>query len=453
MTDFFKEYGTYYRQLARLGLPIVAGQAGMILVSFADNVMVGHYSTEALASASFVNNVFNIAILTCIGFSYGITPLAGALFGREEKAAIGRLVRNGLLLNVIFSLMITGVMTLVYFQLPDLGQPEELLPTIRPYFLLYLAGILPISLFNVFGQWSYGIKRTGMPMWIILGANLGNVVGNYLLIYGNFGFPELGLTGAGISTLVSRWICPIVIICIFFLRKHNREYRDGFIHSRFNRESLRQLNITSWPVALQLGFETGSFSFSAVMAGWIGPIELAAFQVMVVVGSLGFCFYYSLGSATSVLVANAAGRGDHAAMRRVGFAGYHLTLLMAVCASLAFALAGRQLIGLFTTDPAVIATALSLIVPLILYQLGDATQVNFANALRGTSHVMPMLWIAFISYVVVGIPCTYCLGFILELGIYGIFLSFSASLFLAAGLFLYFFMKHTSKRNANTISQ
>ncbi len=421
MTDFFKEYGTYYRQLARLGLPIVAGQAGMILVSFADNVMVGHYSTEALASASFVNNVFNIAILTCIGFSYGITPLAGALFGREEKAAIGRLVRNGLLLNVIFSLMITGVMTLVYFQLPNLGQPEELLPTIRPYFLLYLAGILPISLFNVFGQWSYGIKRTGMPMWIILGANLGNVVGNYLLIYGNFGFPELGLTGAGISTLVSRWICPIVIICIFFLRKHNREYRDGFIHSRFNRESLRQLNITSWPVALQLGFETGSFSFSAVMAGWIGPIELAAFQVMVVVGSLGFCFYYSLGSATSVLVANAAGRGDH--------------------------------IGLFTTDPAVIATALSLIVPLILYQLGDATQVNFANALRGTSHVMPMLWIAFISYVVVGIPCTYCLGFILELGIYGIFLSFSASLFLAAGLFLYFFMKHTSKRNANTISQ
>ena len=307
MTDFFKEYGTYYRQLARLGLPIVAGQAGMILVSFADNVMVGHYSTEALASASFVNNVFNIAILTCIGFSYGITPLAGALFGREEKAAIGRLVRNGLLLNVIFSLMITGVMTLVYFQLPNLGQPEELLPTIRPYFLLYLAGILPISLFNVFGQWSYGIKRTGMPMWIILGANLGNVVGNYLLIYGNFGFPELGLTGAGISTLVSRWICPIVIICIFFLRKHNREYRDGFIHSRFNRESLRQLNITSWPVALQLGFETGSFSFSAVMAGWIGPIELAAFQVMVVVGSLGFCFYYSLGSATSVLVANAAG--------------------------------------------------------------------------------------------------------------------------------------------------
>ena len=263
MTDFFKEYGTYYRQLARLGLPIVAGQAGMILVSFADNVMVGHYSTEALASASFVNNVFNIAILTCIGFSYGITPLAGALFGREEKAAIGRLVRNGLLLNVIFSLMITGVMTLVYFQLPNLGQPEELLPTIRPYFLLYLAGILPISLFNVFGQWSYGIKRTGMPMWIILGANLGNVVGNYLLIYGNFGFPELGLTGAGISTLVSRWICPIVIICIFFLRKHNREYRDGFIHSRFNRESLRQLNITSWPVALQLGFETGSFSFSA----------------------------------------------------------------------------------------------------------------------------------------------------------------------------------------------
>ena len=439
--------------ILKLALPVMVSQISLILVAFADNIMVGRYSTDALAASSFVINVFNLVIFCAMGFSYGLTPIVGAMFARGEKKNIGVAVRAALRANIVMGVLLSAVMGVLFFFVENLGQPGELMPILKPYYLIFLAGLLPMAVFNVFAQWSFGVRNTSMPMWILLGANMLNIVGNYMLIYGNWGAPELGLTGAGISTLVSRWICPIVIICIFFLRKHNREYRDGFIHSRFNRESLRQLNITSWPVALQLGFETGSFSFSAVMAGWIGPIELAAFQVMVVVGSLGFCFYYSLGSATSVLVANAAGRGDHAAMRRVGFAGYHLTLLMAVCASLAFALAGRQLIGLFTTDPAVIATALSLIVPLILYQLGDATQVNFANALRGTSHVMPMLWIAFISYVVVGIPCTYCLGFILELGIYGIFLSFSASLFLAAGLFLYFFMKHTSKRNANTISQ
>ena len=107
---------------------------------------------------------------------------------------------------------------------------------------------------------------------------------------------------------------------------------------------------------------------------------------------------------------------------------------------------GEYFIKAFTDDQAVILTSMSLIVPLVLYQFGDATQINFANALRGTSNVMPMLWIAFVSYVLVGLPSTYVLGFICELGIYGIYLSFSVSLFLAAALFLYFFLRTTRVR-------
>lgn len=447
LPSHIRQYSGHYRQLALLGLPIVAGQAGMILVSFADNVMVGHYSTEALASASFVNNIFNTAMLTCIGFSYGLTPLVGALFGRGERSEIGRLMRSGLVLNLIFALLITAAMGVVYAYMDRLGQPVELLPVIRPYFLLYLAGLVPVALFNVFAQWSYGIKHTAMPMVIILAANLANVAGNYALIYGHWGCPEMGLTGAGISTLAARWACAVIIMGIYFRRKANRPYRDGFASARVTGSMMRHISATSWPVALQMGFETGSFSISAVMAGWLGPVELAAFQVMVVVGSLGFCFYYSLGTATSVLVANAAGHDDRREMRCIGFAGYHLTLLMAVAASLAFALAGRHLIAIFSTDPAVIATAMTLIPPLILYQLADATQVNFANALRGTAKVMPMLWIAFISYMVVGIPATYLLGFPLGGGIVGIFFSFTVSLLLAASLFLYFFIKHTRIRS------
>lgn len=438
-----RNYLHSYRQLASLGLPIVAGQAGLILVGFADNIMVGRYSTDALASASFVNNVFNIALLTCMGFTYGVTPLVGALFGRGEKEPIGKLLRNAMVLNIIFALIIMAVMIGIYELLPYLGQPEHLLPLIRPYYKLVLAAIVPLAVFNVFAQWSYGIKNSVMPVWIVLGANVFNVIGNYLLIYGHCGFPEMGLTGAGIATLIARILGPVTIVGIFFLRRKYRSYHLGFVHSRIDRKSLIHVFKTSFPIAIQLGCESGSFTVAAVMAGWLGAIELAAFQVMVVVGQLGFCFYYSLGTATSVLVANAAGTSDYHAMRRIGFAGYHLTLLMAVAASLAFWLAGRPLIGLFTTDPAVIATSLSLIGPLILYQIADATQVNFSNALRGTSKVMSMLWISFFSYVVVGIPATYLLGFTCGLGIYGIFLSFSVSLFIAASLFLYFFMRHT----------
>lgn len=442
----WSKYRENYKSIIKLGLPILIGQLGMIIVGFADNIMVGQYSTEALASASFVNNVFNVAILACLGFTYGLTPLIGALFTQKRYDTIGATLRNGLFINTVFSLMVSGIMTILYFNVHRMGQPEELLPLIRPYYLLYLAGLLPISVFNVFAQWAYAINRTKMPMWIILAANAVNIIGNYLLIYGKCGCPELGLTGAGISTLVSRILSMVCIIIVFFGFRHYRNYRDGFTNNCISSLHILQISRTSWPVALQMSLETGAFSIAAIMAGWLGKIPLASFQVMLIVGTLGFCVYYSIASSVSVLVSNAAGLNDNAKIRRISFAGYHILLLLATISSIVFVLFGESLIKAFTDDPAVILTSMSLIFPLVLYQYGDATQINFANALRGTSNVMPMLWIAFVSYVVVGIPVTWLLAFPVGLGLYGIFLSFSVSLFLAAALFLYFFMRTTRLR-------
>lgn len=449
VSTIWNRYKVYYMPIARLAIPVLVGQLGMIVVGFADNIMVGRYSTEALASASFVNNLFNSVIFFCLGFTYGITPLVGALYAQKRQYDIGKMMRNAMLLNSIVSILITGLLGIMYFYIDRFGQPAELLPTIRPYYLLYLGGIIPITLFNVFAQWSYGIRNTWMPMVIVLVANILNVGGNYLLIYGNFGAPELGLTGAGIATLFARWTCAAAIITAFFFTRSFRQYADGYKNSCISGEHLKQLNLTSWPVALQMTMEAGSFSIAAIMAGWIGAVELAAFQILVIVGTLGFCLYYSLGTSVSVLVANEAGRGDTVAMRRIGFAGYHTMLVLATMSTLTFCLLGRTLMGAFTNDPVVLTCAMGLIIPLVLYQYGDATQINFANALRGTSNVMPMLGIAFVSYVVIGIPATYFLAFPCGMGIYGIILSFSASLFTAGALFLYFFMRTTRKRTSS----
>lgn len=442
----FSDYKGHYISLIKLGAPILVGQLGMIVVAFADNIMVGRYSTEALASASFVNNVFNLAMFACLGFTYGLTPLIGAMFTQERYGKIGAIIRNGILANFIFALAITLIMGALWFNLHRLGQPEELLPLIRPYYLLVLAGIIPVALFNVFAQWLFAINNTSLPMWIILAANTVNILGNYLLIYGNCGFPELGLIGAGVSTLTSRILCLATVILIFIFSRRFRQYRDGFTQSCLNRRTLSQINRTSFPVSLQMSLESGSFTFAAVMAGWLGAVSLASFQIIVITGTLGFCVYYSLGSAVSVLVSNRAGLSDNDGMRRVAFAGYHIMLTLATISSLIFIFFEKDMILAFTEDPEVIAATMTLIVPLVLYQLGDATQINFANALRGTSNVMPMIWIAFVCYVVVGIPATYMLGFPAGLGTFGIILSFSASLFLAAGLFLYFFLKSTRKK-------
>lgn len=441
-----KRYKQDYKQIARLGLPILVGQVGMIVLGFADNIMVGRYSTEALASASFVNGIFNTAVFACIGFSYGLTPLVGALFSQGRHNEIGALMRSGLVINALFGLLVSAVMGVIYLNIDSLRQPQQLLPLIRPYFLLYLAGLLPVSIFQALAQWSWGIKDTSMPMWIILGSNTLNIIGNWVLIYGHCGMPEMGLEGAGLSTLISRWVATAVIAAFFFLHCRNREYRKGFVASRLTWQRIKLINVTSWPVSLQSAMESASFSVAALMAGWLGAIELASYQIIIVIGTLGFCIYYSIGSAIAVLVANETGLGNRSATRRVAFAGYHIMILLAIVSSMLILALNRLLIEAFTEDEAVITMTVSLIFPLLLYQAADATQITFANALRGTSNVMPMLWIAFVSYIVIGIPASYLLGFTAALGIHGLVLSFSVSLLTAAGLFLYFFLRTTTHR-------
>ncbi|MDE5828491.1 MAG: MATE family efflux transporter [Duncaniella sp.] len=450
---WLSRYGATYKNILKLGLPLILGQLGLIITAFADTMMVGHYSTEALASASFVNNLFNTPMMSIMGFTYGMTPLVGALFGAGRFDRIGCVLKNGLVVTGLFAAVVIGIMMWFYFNIGVLDPPAELLPLIRPYYLLYVVGLIPVALFGVFLQWSYAINRTLFPTLLLLGANAFNIVGNYALIYGRWGFPEMGLTGAGISTLIARTLPLAVMGMVFLLRKDWAVYREGFRSGLITIKEMAGVNSTSWPVALQLALESGSFTLAAVMSGWIGKIPLASFQVIVVTGMLGFCVYYSVGNAVAIMVANDRGRGDVHAMRRDAWGGYHIMLVFMLAASLLFLTAGRRIMGLFTDDAAVLTASVALIVPLILYQLGDATQITFSNALRGTSRVMPMLWIAFMAYVIAGVPAMYLLGFTARLGVYGIVLSFSVSLFLAAALFLYFFLDTLHNNSFNDTNE
>lgn len=218
-----------------------------------------------------------------------------------------------------------------------LGQPEHLLPLIRPYFLIYLSTVVSIALFQSFAQTSYAVNASMMPMWVVLMCNVVNIAGNYLLIYGNMGMPELGLVGAGISTFISRWAAVVIIAVIFVVAKRYRPYRRTALHPRGYGERMRVIFRTSLPVSLQMGFETASFSVSAVMAGWLGANELAAFQIFVIVGSLGFCVYYGMAAAMSVLVANASScRDAHRHMRAIAGSGYVIILALATVACTVF---------------------------------------------------------------------------------------------------------------------
>lgn len=444
MSHLIKTYRKYYKQILYIGLPILLGQLGIIITGFVDTIMVGRYATDALAASSFVNSLFNLMNIVCMGFSYGLTPIVGAMYSRGEKHKIGSIVKAGLILNLLFGLLCIVIMILAYVFLDKMGQPTELLPLMRPYFITILISMIPVIIVNVFRQFTDGITDTKLAMIILLGGNALNILGNWVLIYGKLGFPELGLFGAGISTLTARIIMLFAYCLCLTKTSRYKEYYRGFIDGIAELKDMKALGKLSLPISLQMGMETAIFTFAAILVGWLGSEYLAAYQVILALGTIGFMVYYSFGAGMSIIIANYMGVGDIHQVRKSSVAGYHVILSSAILASILVITGGKSVLSLFTPDEIVIEIAYTLIIPWIIYQFGDATQVAYANALRGIKCVMPVMRYAFIAYMLIGIPAAYMFAFPLHGGIIGIYLSFAVSLFIAGGLFMRSFYKEIS---------
>lgn len=431
-----RPYTAHYKELFRLGLPIIIGQTGIIFVSFADTIMVGRHGTDDLGAASFVNNMFNLAIIFATGFSYGLTPIVGRLFGSGKKREIGGTLKNAMLANGTIALLLIAVMGILYLNIGNLGQPQELLGLMRPYYFVLLITMPFIMLFNAFKQFADGITDTKTPMWILLTGNVLNIIGNYLLIFGKCGLPELGLLGAGISTLFSRMAMLAIFMYIFFRSKRYAPYAQGFMHGKITMREQKELFGIGTPVALQMGMETASFSLATIMVGWLGTTALAAHQIMCTVGQLGFMMYYGMAAAVAVKVSNYSSNRDLPNIRRSADAGFHLILVMALAVSLLIYLIRHEIGGIFTDNSQVSLLVAQLAIPFILYQFGDGLQCNFSNALRGIADVKPVMLYAFIAYFVISLPAGYLFGFIFGWGLPGVWMSFPFGL-TSAGVMFY----------------
>lgn len=431
----------HYKILLKLGFPIMLGQLGVIVLSFADTIMVGRYGTSELGAAGFVNSLFNLVVIFSTGFSYGLTPVIGGCFGKADSAGAGRTLKNALAVNALVSLSLVLLMSLIYLNLHRFGQPDELLPVMKPYFLALLASLPPVMIFNAFKQFFDGITDTVPPMYMLLGGNLLNIIGNWVLIYGKCGFPELGLLGAGLATLVSRIIMLLGIVVLFFFSSRYRSYADGFRKGTLNAGDARCLFDMGMPVGLQMGMETASFSLTAIMVGWLGTMALAAHQIMLTVGQLGFMIYYGMAAAVAVRTSNFMGVNDISNVRKTASAGFHMILFMAVAVSVLMILIRNHVGYLFTDNVEVASAVAGLVIPFVIYQFGDGMQCNYSNALRGISDVKKVTLYAFIAYFLVSIPAAYVFAFLLDWGLVGIWLSFPLGLTTAGLLFRNRFMK------------
>lgn len=424
------------REILRIGLPIMLGQACVIILAFADNIMIGWHSVDELAASSFVNNVMNLFILTELGFAAGMTPMIGADNGTGNIKGIGITVKNGLVTNGIIGGISLILLTIIYFCLDHFGQAPELMPYIKPYFAIIGISTLFALGFNVLKQFTDGICRPMISMTLLMIGNLLNIFGNWVLIYGKLGFPEMGLTGAGISTLVSRALILLVFVVFIFKSKKMNEYARAIKDALLSRDKMKGVFKMGYPVGIQMALESSTFTFAAVMAGWLGVIQLAAHQVVITISQLFFLMMQGLSFAVSILVSNAFGRKDLGSVREYARKGYFMTLGISATLSVLLYCFRYQAAGIFTDSPEVSAMAVSLFFLLFAYQFGDGLQLCFANVLRGIQDVRPIMYAAFVSYYLIAIPSAYVLGFKTSLGIHGIWLGFPIGLTLA-GIFFY----------------
>lgn len=424
------------REILRIGLPIMLGQACVIILAFADNIMIGWHSVDELAASSFVNNVMNLFILTELGFATGMTPMIGADNGTGNIKGIGITVKNGLMTNGIIGGISIILLTIIYFCLDHFGQAPELMPYIKPYFAIIGISTLFALGFNVLKQFTDGICRPMISMTLLMIGNLLNIFGNWVLIYGKLGFPEMGLTGAGISTLVSRALILLVFVVFIFKSKKMNEYARAIKEALLSRGEMKIVFKMGYPVGIQMALESSTFTFAAVMAGWLGVIQLAAHQVVITISQLFFLMMQGLSFAVSILVSNAFGRKDLGSVREYARKGYFMTLGISATLSVLLYCFRYQAAGIFTDSPEVSAMAVSLFFLLFAYQFGDGLQLCFANVLRGIQDVRPIMYAAFVSYYLIAIPSAYVLGFKTSLGIHGIWLGFPIGLTLA-GIFFY----------------
>lgn len=412
------------------------GQACVIILAFADNIMIGWHSVDELAASSFVNNVMNLFILTELGFAAGMTPMIGADNGTGNIKGIGITVKNGLVTNGIIGGISIILLTIIYFCLDHFGQAPELMPYIKPYFAIIGISTLFALGFNVLKQFTDGICRPMISMTLMMIGNLLNIFGNWVLIYGKLGFPEMGLTGAGISTLVSRALILLVFVVFIFKSKKMNEYARAIKEALLSRGEMKTVFKMGYPVGIQMALESSTFTFAAVMAGWLGVIQLAAHQVVITISQLFFLMMQGLSFAVSILVSNAFGRKDLGSVREYARKGYFMTLGISATLSVLLYCFRYQAAGIFTDSPEVSAMVVSLFFLLFAYQFGDGLQLCFANVLRGIQDVRPIMYAAFVSYYLIAIPSAYVLGFKTSLGIHGIWLGFPIGLTLA-GIFFY----------------
>ncbi|MBR9978914.1 MAG: MATE family efflux transporter [Bacteroidetes bacterium] len=431
--------GQHIRQTSILALPVAIGQLGHVMLGVADSIMVGRLGEVPLAAASLGHSIFVLLMVFAVGICGAITPLTAIADGRDDPDQAGIVFRQGLLVNTVIAVLLVLVAWVLADTLSLMKQPPAVVSEAIPYLRIMGFSFIPMMMFFSLRNFIEGLSFTKPAMVIMLLANLVNVFGNWVLIYGKFGLPALGLTGAGYSSLMVELFSVTALLLYVIRSRHFRRFQPLLRYRGINRPVISRLLRLGLPSGMQYLFEAGSFTFSAIMMGWLGATALAAHQIALNLASVTFMVTLGIAHAATIRVGNAFGKGNGIALRRAGFAAVLMGMSLMAVAALTFIVLRHVLPTLYIDDPAVIALASQLLILAALFQLSDGMQVVGHGILRGITDVTIPMLIAMVAYWGIGIPVGYYLAFVAGWGPEGVWMGFVAGLTTAALCFVFRF--------------
>lgn len=403
------------------------GQLGHVMVSVADSVMVGKLGTLPLAAVALANSIFVVFMVFGVGVTFGITPLVSNADGQGKTNLPKRLLQQGLLVYTSLGAVLFLLLLAVIPLMPYFGQDPALIPITRPYYIILSSSILPLLLFMAFKQYAEGFADTRFAMYISVGANLLNVLLNYLLIFGQWGFPELGLNGAGWATLIARVLMFVVMAFYVLYKWPLRTLPKGI-----NRVLVRKLLAIGIPTGLQSIFEVGAFAVAALFAGMLSAEALAAHQIAINLASISYMAATGLGAAAAVRVSNQLGRQDPDNLRAAARSLFSLTVIFMIFAGAVLFVFRDTLVGFYNDNPLVLNLAANMLVVAVVFQLSDGLQAVGLGALRGFTDVRLPTIITFVAYWVFTIPLAYVLSQYTSMGAMGIWYALALGLTISA---------------------
>ncbi len=422
------------RSLLALAAPVVASQAASMMVSIADTLMVGRLGNEPLGAVSFATNISVPVSFFGIGIATIATPFISRRFGRGDMQSISRLIGHSRRLNLVLAFALTAILIVLNALMPYMGQPREVCNIALTYLPLLTASVFCQQLFMGGKAICEGLQDTRTPMAISVCANVLNIVGNYVFIFGFGPISPMGVYGAALSTLISRFLMWITMEII--LRRKLRTLKLS--STTISRGSLSwRLFLCGLPIGLQTVLEMCGFALGGLMMGWLGADALAAHQVVNLFISLTYLMAGGVATAVTIKVSVNCGVGNFRLARSYALYGMLVSLLFMSCSTVLFISLRNVLPGLIIDSAAAVAIGAQLMLAGGACEIFDGLQVTAIGALRGYADFRFPALAAGLAFVLCGLPIGYLFAFTLDFGPVGIWMGYVSGLIVACSLLLF----------------